>query len=339
MRPEDGVELKMEVNMTSEVEKKGTNSRHAQVKPPFHTGLKVWMDGEIVPWQEATVHVMAHVLHYGSSVFEGVRCYKTSSGPAIFRLQDHVRRLFDSARIYRMDMSWTQEEFSEAMKATVRANGFDQCYIRPLVYRGLGTAGVNPAGSPVCASIVCWDWGHYLGSVSVSEGVDTCVSSWTRMAPNTMPALAKASSNYMNGQLIKLEAVRNGFAEGIALDPQGYVSEGSGENIFLVRDGIVRTPPLSASVLPGITRDTVMTLLKEMGIEVVVENLPREALYIADELFFTGTATEVAPIRSVDHLAVGDGKPGPITLKVQQAFQDVVQGRTPDPHGWLAFVS
>lgn len=303
---------------------------------PFRADLQVWMDGALVPWQQATVHVMAHVLHYASSVFEGIRCYKTRRGPAIFRLPEHVRRLFDSARIYRMIPKHTQEEIAAAIRDTIRRNGFEACYIRPLVYRGLGTPGVNPLNSPVCCAIVVWDWGHYLGDGSLQSGIDVCVSSWTRMAPNTLPALAKASSNYANSQLIKMEAVTNGFKEGIALDHQGFVSEGSGENLFVVREGIVYTPPLSAGVLPGITRDAVIRLCQDEGLAVREVDLPRETLYVADELFFSGTATEICPIRSVDRIPVGSGEIGPVTRRLQESFLAIVRGERDDRHGWLS---
>ena len=318
--------------------KKGGAKSEDTAKSPFRTDLMVWMDGELVAWEDATVHVMSHVMHYGSSVFEGVRCYRTAQGPAIFRLQEHVRRLFDSARIYRMQIAFSEEEIARAMRDTVKANRFEACYVRPLVYRGLGTPGVNPLGSPVCCSIVCWDWGAYLGDHSATNGVDVCVSSWWRMGANTIPAMAKASANYMNGQLIKMEAVLNGFSEGVALDPRGYVCEGSGENIFVVRGGIVRTPPLSASVLPGITRDAIITLLREDGIEVREEDIPREALYVADEVFFTGTATEIVTIRSVDRIPVADGNVGPVTRRAQELFHGVVRGDADDRHGWLTRV-
>jgi len=323
---------------TSDIE--GTAMGHSvpEVKPPFREDLKIWMDGEIVPWAEATVHIMSHVLHYGSSVFEGIRCYKTPQGPAIFRVAEHVKRLFDSARIYNMHPDYTHQEIIDAMRDLVRANGLESCYLRPVVYRGLGTPGVNPMGSPVCTSIVCWDWGKYLGDHSVDQGVDVCVSSWMRFAPNTIPAMAKSSANYMNGQLIKMEAVRNGYAEGIAVDTRGFLSEGSGENLFAVRNEIAYTPPVSASILPGITRETVIRLLREDGVQVVEDNIPREMLYIADELFFTGTATEVAPIRSVDRTLVGSGEAGPITRRVQKRFLDIVQGKVADTHGWLTLV-
>jgi branched-chain amino acid aminotransferase len=302
---------------------------------PFHADLQIWMDGEFRPWQESTVHLMAHVLHYGSSVFEGIRCYKTKRGPAIFRLGAHVRRLFDSARIYRMQPRVDEAEFTAAIRAAIRRNGFEACYIRPLVYRGLGKPGVNPLDSPVCSAIACWDWGHYLGDGSLQSGIEVCVSSWTRMAPNTLPALAKASANYMNSQLIKMEALVNGFKEGIALDSHGFVSEGSGENVFVVRDGVLRTPPLSAAVLAGITRDSILTLAREDGIPVAEENLPREALYVADEVFLAGTATEICPVRAVDRIAVGTGQPGPVTRRLQDLFLATVRGERDDRHGWL----
>jgi len=307
----------------------------APVAAPFRADLQVWMDGAFVPWHQATVHVMAHTLHYASSVFEGIRCYKTKKGPAIFRLGPHVRRLFDSARVYRMIPASSEVEFAAAVRECVRRNGFEACYIRPLVYRGLGTPGVNPLGSPVCSSIVCWDWGHYLGDGSLQAGIDVCVSSWTRMAPNTLPALAKASANYGNSQLIKMEAVLNGFKEGIALDAQGFVSEGSGENIFMVRDGTVYTPPLSAAILPGITRDSLLQICRDHGIPAVETQIPREALYVADEVFFSGTATEICPIRSVDRIPVGRGEPGPITRRLQDIFLGLVRGEVEDRHSWL----
>ncbi len=303
--------------LTSAAPKKPAAAGKNAASAPFRSDLQVWMDGEFVPWHEATVHVMAHVMHYASSVFEGIRCYKTKRGPAVFRLAEHVRRLYDSARIYRMQLPWTEGEFAEAIRESIRRNGFEACYVRPVVYRGLGTPGVNPLNSPVNSAIVCWDWGHYLGDGSTQSGIDVCVSSWTRMAPNTIPMLAKASANYMNSQLIKIEAVTNGFKEGIALDSHGYVSEGSGENIFVVRDGVVRTPPLSAAVLAGITRDSVMTLAEDLGFRVKEQDLPREMLYIADEIFMTGTAAEVTPLRAVDDLEIGD--PGPVTKAILKA--------------------
>lgn len=299
----------------------------------------IWFNGKLVPWNEARVHVMAHVVHYGSSFFEGIRCYETPRGPAIFRLTPHIRRLLDSARIYRTEVPYTLEQLVAAVKETVRANRLKSGYIRPVVYRGLGEIGVNPQRNPVEVAIATIEWGKYLGAEAMEQGVDVCVSSWNRFAPNTMPALSKAGGNYLNSQLIKMEALANGYAEGIALDHQGQVSEGSGENLFLVRDGVVYTPPVASSILSGITRDTVITLLGELGIPVRQEAIPREMLYIADELFFTGTAAEVTPIRSVDRIPVGQGRRGPVTAAVQAAFFGVVQGEREDRYGWLEYVA
>ncbi|MCS6880485.1 MAG: branched-chain amino acid transaminase [Oscillochloridaceae bacterium] len=298
----------------------------------------IWFNGKLVPWNEARIHVMAHVVHYGSSFFEGIRCYETPRGPAIFRLTPHIRRLLDSARIYRTEVPYTLEQLVAAVKETVRANRLKSGYIRPVVYRGLGEIGVNPQRNPVEVAIATIEWGKYLGAEAMEQGVDVCVSSWNRFAPNTMPALSKAGGNYLNSQLIKMEALANGYAEGIALDHQGQVSEGSGENLFLVRDGVVYTPPVASSILSGITRDTVITLLGELGIHVRQEAIPREMLYIADELFFTGTAAEVTPIRSVDRIPVGQGRRGPVTAAVQAAFFGVVQGEREDRYGWLEYV-
>lgn len=297
----------------------------------------IWFNGELVEWDKATVHVMSHVIHYGTSFFEGLRCYETPQGPAIFRLTPHMQRLIDSAKIYRTTIPYTLEQLVAAVKETVRANRLRSGYIRPVVFRGYGEIGVNPLNNPVEVAIATIEWGKYLGAEAMEQGVDVCVSSWNRFAPNTMPALAKAGGNYMNSQLIKMEALANGYAEGIALDPDGHVSEGSGENLFLVRNGVVYTPPLTSSILSGITRDTVMTLLRDMGIEVREQVLPREMLYIADELFFTGTAAEVTPIRSVDRIPVGAGRRGPITAAVQEAFFGIVQGERPDRYGWLEY--
>ena len=301
---------------------------------------KIWRNGEMIDWDDARVHVMTHALHYGTSVFEGIRCYATASGPAIFRPREHVRRLFDSAKVYRMkDLGFTPDEMLEAMRELVRVNGMSSCYLRPLVFRGYGNVGVLSLNNPVEAYMVCWEWGQYLGADALEKGVDVCVSSWTRLAPNTLPAIAKVAANYMNSQLIKMEAVLNGFSEGIALDVAGYVSEGSGENIFIVRDGKIYTPPLGNSVLPGITRDTVMQLGRDCGFEFVEQVVPRELLYIADEVFFTGTAAEITPIRSVDHIQVGSGERGPITERLQQEFMAVISGEGEDRHGWLTFVN
>jgi branched-chain amino acid aminotransferase len=298
---------------------------------------KIWHNGRFIKWEDAKIHVLAHVTSYGSSVFEGIRCYKTASGPAIFRVREHARRLHDSAKIYRMEIPYSIDQLSEAMAELVRVNKMDSCYLRPLVIRGYGNMGVMPtAENPIETYIACWSWGKYLGAESLENGVDVCVSSWTRMAPNTLPALSKAGGNYMNSQLIRMEAGANGYSEGIALDTSGYVSEGSGENIFLVRDGKLVTPPLGASVLPGITRDTVLQLARDLEIPVTEGLIPREMLYIADELFFCGTAVEITPIRSVDRITIGKGKRGPITERLQREFFAIVEGRTPDRFGWLA---
>ncbi len=296
---------------------------------------KIWHSGRFIPWDEARIHVLSHVVSYGSSVFEGVRCYDTQRGPAIFRLREHTRRLLDSAKIYRMQVPFTLEELMEAQVELVRVNGLRSCYIRPIVLRGYGTMGVLPSKNPVEVFLACWEWGKYLGEEAMAQGVDVCISSWNRMAPNTLPAMAKAAGNYLNSQLIRMEAEQDGYAEGIALDPDGCVSEGSGENIFVIRDGVIHTPPLAASVLPGITRDSVLQLAREAGIPVVETNIPREMLYIADEIFFTGTAAEVTPVRSVDRIPVGEGRRGPVTEKLQKAFFDIVEGRVEDRFGWL----
>ena len=296
------------------------------------------MNGKLVPWDDAKIHIGSHVIHYASAVFEGVRCYKTPKGSAVFRLDAHTERLFNSAKIYWMDLGYTPEQLNDAILETIRANRKDACYIRPVVYRGFGELGVNPLGSPVEVAIMVWDWGKYLGQEALDAGVDVCVSSWTRMAPNTLPAMAKSAGNYLNSQLIKVEAVKGGFAEGIALDAAGYVSEGSGENLFAVVKGRLVTPPLVSSVLPGITRDSVLTLAQGLGIAVEEKALPREMLYLADELFFTGTAAEITPIRSVDRQAVGRGKRGPVTAALQKVFFDVIECRAKDEHGWLTFV-
>jgi branched-chain amino acid aminotransferase len=283
------------------------------------------------------MHVLSHVVSYGSSVFEGIRCYATPSGPAVFRLREHIRRMLDSAKIYRMEnLGYSSDELAEAMLEIVRVNKMDSCYIRPIVLRGYGEMGVNPLKNPIDVYIACWSWGKYLGEEALAEGVDVCVSSWNRIAPNTLPALAKAGANYMNSQLIKMEALANGYSEGIALDSSGYVSEGSGENIFVVRDGKIHTPPLGASVLPGITRDSIIMIARELGIPLIETIIPREMLYIADEVFFSGTAAEITPIRSVDRIAVGKGHRGPIAEKLQREFFAIVNGAKPDRHGWLS---
>ncbi len=300
---------------------------------------KIWHNGTFVAWAEARIHVLSHVVSYGSSVFEGIRCYRTAGGPAIFRLREHLRRMLDSAKIYRINVSYSLEELAAACIELVRINRMESCYIRPIVLRGYGEMGVYGGGNPVEVFLACWEWGRYLGEEALARGVDVCVSSWRRVAPDTLPAMAKAGANYMNSQLIKMEAVANGYAEGIALDAAGYVSEGSGENIFVVRDGCIFTPPLGASVLPGITRDTVIRLAGDLGIPVIETLVPREMLYIADELFFTGTAAEITPIRSVDRIVVGAGRRGPITERLQREFFAIVEGSKPDRYGWLTPVT
>jgi branched-chain amino acid aminotransferase len=300
---------------------------------------KIWHNGRFIAWNDAKIHVLSHVVSYGSSVFEGLRCYATPAGPAIFRLPEHVRRMIDSAKIYRMEnIGFTREELAAAMIEVVRVNRMSSCYIRPIVLRGYGEIGVNGTKNPTDVYIACWEWGKYLGEEAIADGVDVCVSSWNRMAPNTLPALSKAGANYMNSQLIKMEALANGYSEGIGLDTAGYVSEGSGENIFLVRDGKILTPPLGASVLPGITRDTVLKLAADLGIPVVESLIPRELLYIADEVFFSGTAAEITPIRSVDRIKVGKGHRGPIAEALQKEFFAIVNGTKADRYGWLSLV-
>lgn len=298
---------------------------------------KIWHNGRFIKWEDATVHVLSHVVSYGSSVFEGIRCYATKSGPAVFRLREHLRRLYDSAKIYRMEnIGFTPDRLADAVLELVRVNRMDSAYVKPIVMRGYGDVGVNGVNNPIEVYLACWNWGKYLGDEALAEGVDVCVSSWTRMAPNTLPAVAKAGANYMNSQLIKMEAIANGYVEGIALDSNGYVSEGSGENIFLVRDGRILTPPLGASVLPGITRDTILTLAREMEIPVTEAIVPRETLYIADEVFFSGTAAEITPIRSIDRIKIGSGRRGPVAEKLQKAFFAIIEGNAPDRHGWLS---
>ena len=294
---------------------------------------KIWHNGKLIRWEDATIHVMSHVVHYGSSVFEGIRCYTPSSVPAIFRADDHMQRLLDSAKVYRMDIPFSREELISAMVEVVKVNGVSPCYIRPIVFRGYGDAGVSPNNCPVETYIVNYPWGKYL--TQDDSGVDVCVSSWTRIAPNTLPALAKSGANYMNSQLIRMEATINGYVEGIALDANGYVSEGSGENVFVVRHGVLQTAPLGNSVLPVITRDSVLKLARELGISVTEAGIPREMLYIADEVFFTGTAAEITPIRSVDRISVGDGTVGPITKALQREFFGIVRGEKPDKFHWL----
>ena len=299
---------------------------------------KIWMNGTLVDWADAKIHIASHVVHYGSAVFEGARCYDTPRGSACFRLDAHLNRLFDSAKIYRMNVGLSYDEMHAAVIETIKANAFKACYIRPIVYRGYDTLGVNPFPCPVDTAIVLWDWGAYLGQDSLTNGVDVRVSSWSRAAANTFPTLAKTSANYANSSLIKMEAVAEGYSEGIALDTAGYLSEGSGQNLFVVRNNVIYTPPTTASILPGITRDSVITLARDHGFDVREEMLPRELLYIADEAFFVGTAVEVTPIRTVDKIPVGNGRRGPITEAVQQAFFDTINGVVADKHGWLEYV-
>ena len=300
------------------------------------TSQYIWFNGDLIPWADAKVHVMTHALHYGSSVFEGIRCYATPQGPAIFRLADHVERLFASAAIYRIAIPFTQDEIAQACRDAVRENGLASAYLRPLVMRGVGGVGVCPApDSPVEVMIAAMEFGAYLGEDGLRQGIDACVSSWQRAAPNTFPTTAKAGGNYLNSQLVAMEAKRNGYAEGIALSADGLLSEGSGENLFLVRKGVLYTPPAAASILQGITRDTIFTLATELGLRVVEQALPREMLTLADEVFFTGTAAEITPVRSVDRAPVGNGARGPITAALQEKFFGLFDGRTADRWGWL----
>lgn len=298
----------------------------------------IWFNGKLVPWEQATVHVSAHVLHYGSSVFEGIRAYETIRGTAVFCLDDHIRRLFNSCKIYRMEIPYSPDELKEAVLETIRANGHRSCYIRPIVYRGVGGFNLDPRSCPVEVAIITIEWGRYLGAEAIEKGVDVGVSSWRRMAPDTFPAAAKWGGQYLNSQLIAMEAHDHGYAEGIALDINGYVSEGSGENIFLVYKGIIYTPPLASSILEGVTRKVVITLASEMGYQVREEMIPREMLYIADELFFTGTAAEITPIRSVDGVIIGNGERGPVTRRLQEEFFAIVEGRKEDRYGWLTYI-
>ncbi|HEX6999981.1 MAG TPA: branched-chain amino acid transaminase [Gammaproteobacteria bacterium] len=301
------------------------------------TSKYIWHDGRLVPWEQATVHVLSHALHYGSSVFEGLRVYKTPRGACGFRLTDHIRRLFRSAKIYRIKIPYSLEQMVAACKEVVRENGLlDGAYVRPIAFRGYGELGVaGDIEQPANVSVAAWEWGSYLGEGGLEQGVDVCVSSWQRVAPNTVPALAKAGGNYLSSALVTLEARRLGFTEGIALSSEGYVSEGAGENVFLVQDGKLITPPVSASILAGITRDTVIKLAESIGLEVVEQNVPRELLYIADELFLTGSAAEITPVRSVDRVPVGEGKRGPVTERLQKLFFGLFDGTTADRWGWL----
>ena len=296
---------------------------------------KICMNGEVVDWKDATIHIASHIVHYGSGVFEGARCYDTVNGPACFRLDAHMRRLLDSARIYRMEPSYDQQVLTDATISLIQTNGFKACYIRPLIYRGYDSLGVNPFPCPVDTAVMVWEWGAYFTKEAIEEGLDVKISTWARNAPNTTPAMAKSVANYANAQLIKMEAITDGYAEAIALDTRGNLSEGSGQNVFIVRDGILYTTPIGDSVLWGITRDSVITIAKDLGFDVREQSLPRETLYMADEVFFVGTAVEVTPIRSVDRVKVGRGRRGPITEAIQQRFFQIVKGDAPDTHGWL----
>lgn len=301
----------------------------------FGTG-RVWMNGTLVDWADAKIHVASHVVHYGTGVFEGARCYATPRGSACFRLDAHLRRLIDSAKIYRMDSPLDLAGWQKAVLDTIRANELKACYIRPLMYRGYNQLGVNPLPCPVDTAVLVWEWGDYLGA-GAQQGVDVKVSSWNRTAPNTFPAMAKATANYANSSLIKMEAMLDGYAEGIALDTLGYVSEGSGQNLFLVRDNVIYTPPVHSSILGGITRDCIITIARGLGYDVREEVIPREALYLADEAFFCGTAVEVTPIRTIDKIQIGTGK-RPVTEAIRATFFDIINGDLPDSHGWLTYV-
>ncbi len=298
----------------------------------------VWINGKLVPWKDANIHIASHVIHYGSSIFEGFRAYNTPKGTAIFRNNAHIKRLYNSCKMYRMEIPFTQEEFEQAVIQTIKANKLKACYIRPVVYRGYGTLGVDPFPNPIDCAILVWEWGQYLGEKALENGVDVKISTWQRMAPNTFPALAKSGANYMNSQLIKMEALLEGYVEGIALNVRGHISEGSGENIFIVINGEIHTPPLSSSILPGITRDAVICMAKDLGITLVEETLPREILYIAEEVFFTGSAAEITPIRSVDKITIGNGSRGPVVKRLQDEFFAYVNGERKDQYRWLTYV-
>ncbi|MFL6549602.1 MAG: branched-chain amino acid transaminase [Povalibacter sp.] len=304
---------------------------------PINAAKHIWYNGKLVPWESATVHVLAHALHYGSTVFEGVRSYGTAQGPIIFRLSDHTRRLFDSAKIYRIDIPYSPAEINAACKQVIVSNELNKgAYMRPFAFRSYGEIGVAPKVSPPIDTVVAaFEWGAYLGAEGLENGIDVCVSSWQRLAPNTIPALGKAAGNYLSSQLISMEAKRLGFAEGIGLSTDGTVSEGAGENLFLIRDGVIYTPALADSILQGITRDTVVKLARAHGFEIREQAIPRELLYLADEIFLTGTAAEITPVRSVDHIQIGAGKRGPVTEALQSAFFGLFNGKTPDRWGWL----
>lgn len=303
------------------------------------TAKKIWHNGKLIEWDDARIHVMSHVIHYASALFEGIRCYSTPKGPAIFRLREHIQRLHDSCHIYRMDPPYSVDELIKACVEVVTVNNFKECYLRPVVFRGYGSFGVNPLPNPIETYIASFVWGKYLGQEAIEQGVDVCTASWARMTPNSLPATAKSAANYMNSQLIKMEAISNGFVEGIALDAQGNVSEGSGENLFMVRDGVLFTPPLASAILAGITRDSVMQIARNLGYEVREGVLPRASIYIADEIFFTGTAAEITPIRTVDRIKIGAGERGPVTAALQKEFFAITSGEKEAPGNWLTFTS
>lgn len=298
----------------------------------------VWTNGKLVPWKEANIHIASHVIHYGSSLFEGFRAYNTPKGTAILQNSAHIKRLYNSCKMYRMEIPFTKEEFEQAVIQTIKANKLKACYIRPIVYRGYGALGVDPFPNPIDCAILVWEWGQYLGEKALENGVDVKISTWQRMAPNTIPALAKSGANYMNSQLIKMEALLEGYVEGIALNVRGHISEGSGENIFIVINGEIHTPPLSSSILPGITRDMVICMAKDLGITLVEETIPRETLYIAEEVFFTGSAAEITPIRSVDKITIGNGRRGPVVKRLQDEFFAYINGEKKDKYHWLTYV-
>ncbi|MCE2901768.1 MAG: branched-chain amino acid transaminase [Gemmatimonas sp.] len=299
----------------------------------------IWRDGHFIPWADATVHVLSHSMQFGSSAFEGIRCYHTPKGPAIFRLREHLERLMHSCKIYRMEVPYSIDELVEASRELIARNGVESCYLRPMVVRGYGTAGMVPVGAPIEVYLPCWPWGAYLGDEALEKGVDACIASWHRVQPNTIPAMAKIAGNYLSGQLIKMEALANGYAEGIALSPSGMVSEGSGQNVFMVSNGTIITTPLDGSILGGITRATIMQLAADAGIPVRELHIPREMLYMADEVFFTGTAAELTPVRSIDRITIGAGSVGPITRQLQQQYLGIAKGGIEDRHGWLTYVT
>ncbi len=300
---------------------------------------KIWMDGEFVRWEDAKIHILSHVIHYGSGIFEGIRCYNSKKGPVIFRLKDHIKRLYDSAKVFRMVPKYSPQEIEKAIIDTIKVNKLKEAYIRPLIYRGYGTIGLNPFDSPVQVMIAAWEWGRYLGEEALEKGISVKIASWQRAAPNTFPSMAKITGNYANAQLIKIDALQDGYDEGIALDSYGYVSEGSGENVFIVRNGVIFTPPTSSSILPGITRHCIFVLARELGITIKQHVLPRESLYVADEVFMTGTAAEITPVTKIDNIIISDGKVGPVTRKLQNEFFAIIKGEVEDRHNWLSKIN